>query len=187
MPRRLIKRYLPDPMKIRDHRHLRILGPLLHDPNILHLNRRSVSGAVGIGLFFAFWPIPFQMLLAAIAAIGVRVNLPISVALVWVTNPLTMPPVFYFAYLVGTWLMGSPPSDVPFEFSAEGIAHVLTHNWRPFLLGCLVCGSVCASAGYVTVRVLWRVLVQRNWDRRCAQRRAQRKAELEEVLRKPQE
>lgn len=185
MPRRLIKRYLPDPKKVRDHRHLRFLGPLLQDPNILHLNRRSVSGAFAVGLFFAFWPVPFQMVLAAIGAIVTRVNLPISVALVWITNPLTMPPIFYCAYLVGTWIMGTPASGVPFEFTAEGIAHVMAHNWQPFLLGCLVCGTLSAVTGYVTIRLLWRVLVQRNWNRRCAERRERRRQDIEAALREP--
>ena len=108
MPRKLIKRYLPDHKKIREHKHLRFLGALLHDPNILHLNRRSVSGAFSLGLFVAFIPVPFQMVLSALGAIFFRVNLPIAVGLVWVTNPLTMPPLFYFAYKVGTWILQVP-------------------------------------------------------------------------------
>jgi len=178
MPRRLIKRYLPDPHKIRDHRHLRCLGPLLHDPNILHLNRRSVSGAFAVGLFFAFWPVPFQMLLAAVGAILTRVNLPISVALVWVTNPLTIPPMFYFAYLVGTWILGAPAVGGGFEFTPEGIGQELAEIWKPLLLGSLVCGVVSATVGYFAIQLIWRRMVQRSWERRRRRRRAARKAEI---------
>ena len=105
MPKKFLQRLMPDHRTIREHRHLRFLGTLLHDPNLWHLNRRSASGAFAVGLFVAWVPVPFQMLLGAIGAILFRVNLPLSAALVWVSNPLTMPPLFYFAYLVGGWLL----------------------------------------------------------------------------------
>ena len=57
MPRRLFKRYMPDPEQIRNHRSLRFLGKLLHEPNLWHLNRRSVSRAMAMGLFAAFVPL----------------------------------------------------------------------------------------------------------------------------------
>ena len=171
MPRRLIKRYLPDPNKIRDHKQLRCLGPLLKDPNILHLNRRSVSGAFAVGLFFAMMPVPFQMLLAAIAAVFTRVNLPISVVLVWLTNPLTIPPIFYSAYLLGAWILGTPPLDMEFEFTVEWMTEELSIIWKPLLLGSLIAGSVAATTGYIAIQVLWRRLVQRSWEQRRQKRR----------------
>ncbi|NIQ12825.1 MAG: DUF2062 domain-containing protein, partial [Gammaproteobacteria bacterium] len=72
-----------------------------------------------IGLFVAFLPIPFQMLVAAVLAILFRVNLPISVALVWISNPLTMAPMFYFCYWLGSKLLSLPPQDITFELSIE--------------------------------------------------------------------
>jgi uncharacterized protein (DUF2062 family) len=173
MPKRLIKRFMPDQETIRNHKHLQFLGTLLHDPNILHLNRRSVSGAFSVGLLMAFVPVPFQMVLAAIGAIVVRVNLPISVALVWVTNPLTMPPIFYFAYKVGTWILQTPLRDIQFELSTEWLMGELGMIWQPFLLGCFVSGVVFAVLGNVAIRLIWRLLVSRNWRRR-QQKRATR-------------
>lgn len=158
MPRKFIKKFLPDHDKIRNHVHLnRIFGTLLHDPNLLHLNRRSVSSAFAIGLFMAFVPVPFQMILAAAAAIIVRCNLPIAVGLVWITNPVTMPPIFYFAYKVGTWILGTPIREIQFELSLEWLGSELSAIWEPFLLGCFVCGTISAALAYGTVRLLWRL------------------------------
>lgn len=120
MPRRLFKRYMPDPASIREHKSLRFFGKLLHDPNLWHLNRHSVARAMGVGLFAALIPIPMQMLLAVALAIPVRGNLPIAVSLVWLTNPLTMPPVFFVTYMTGAWLMQLPPRTLPDELTSSG-------------------------------------------------------------------
>jgi len=45
MPRRTIRRLLPKPHAIRDHKSLRLVRERLHDPNLWHLNRHSVSVA----------------------------------------------------------------------------------------------------------------------------------------------
>jgi hypothetical protein len=171
MPKRIIKRFMPDPHTIRDHKHLRFLGTLLHDPNILHLNRRSVSGAFSVGLLMAFVPVPFQMVLAAIGAIVARVNLPISVALVWVTNPFTMPPIFYFAYKVGTWILQTPVEKIEFVLSTEWLLHELHEIWQPFLLGCFVCGVTFAVLGNAAIRLFWRLHVGRSWRKRQQDRK----------------
>ena len=170
MPRRIIKRYMPDPEFIRSHKHLRFLGTLLHDPNILHLNRRSVSGAFAVGLFMAFVPVPFQMVLGAVGAIVARVNLPISVALVWLTNPLTMGPMYYFCYKVGAWTLGTPPLNITFEFTPEWMLQELSHIWQPFLLGCFLTGLGSAVLGYASIRLLWRLHVQHSWKQRLLRR-----------------
>lgn len=167
VPKRFIKRYLPDHHKIREHKHLRFFGQLLHDPNLWHLNRRSVPGAFSVGLFCAFVPVPFQMILGAAGAIIWRVNLPISVGLVWLTNPITMPPVFYFAYKLGTWILGaSLHKDVTFELSVDWIMGELTVIWQPFLLGCFLLGATSAFLGNMTVRLLWRLHVVRYIKRK---------------------
>lgn len=176
MPRKFIRRYLPDHHKVREHKYLRIFGQLLHDPNLWHLNRRSATGAFAVGLFFAFFPIPSQMVYAAAVAIWLRVNLPLSVALVWITNPLTIPPIFYFCYKVGTWLLGAPLHPVEFEFSVEWVKAELDVIWLPLLVGSLVVGTVAAAAGAGLIRLLWRLhLMQHIKERR--RRRALREAQ----------
>ena len=114
MPRRFIKRITPDTEKLKAHKHLSIFGELLHNPNLWHMNRRSISGAVAVGIFCAFIPVPFQMVIAAAAAIMFRVNLPISVVTVWLSNPVTMPALFYGCYFLGAMLLGTPAQEFSF-------------------------------------------------------------------------
>ena len=186
MPKQLIRRYLPHPDKIIQHRSLRFMSKRLADPSLWHLNKRSAAGAVFWGLWCAFLPMPLQMLPAAAAAIHFRVTLPLSVVLVWVSNPLTMIPLIYVAYFVGSQLLGVPMPNsaeigqlvtylgglVEGMFSGESPAHqdVLSRHIEPLLLGTLVTGCICASAGYVLMRVYWRWHAVRAWRKRQQKR-----------------
>ncbi|MCK9532956.1 MAG: DUF2062 domain-containing protein [Gammaproteobacteria bacterium] len=172
MPKNFIKRFMPDHQMVRNHRHLRFLGNLLHDPNLFHLNRRSASGAFGVGVFVAFVPVPFQMVLAAAFAVLFRVNLPISVALVWLTNPVTMPPMFYFVYKVGAWLLDTPARELQFQATPEWLMQEIGAIWQPFLLGSFVVGILCAFVSYFAVRGLWRLRIVRHWQRKKDERAA---------------
>jgi uncharacterized protein (DUF2062 family) len=163
MPKRLIKKIFPDPETIKEHKHLKVFGSLLYDPNLWHLNRRSFAGALAVGLFVAFIPLPTQMIIAAALAIIFRVNLAISVATVWITNPLTMPPMFYAAYWVGSLMMDIPPDPSGFQFSLDTLMDSLGASWKPFLLGCLVLGTLSSIVGYVLARTLWRLAVIKRW------------------------
>ncbi|WNC73687.1 DUF2062 domain-containing protein [Thalassotalea psychrophila] len=166
MPKKMIKRWLPDHHTIKTNKHLQIFGDVLHDANLWHLNRRSVSKAFAVGLFFAFVPVPFQMMLAAGMAILVHANLPLSVALVWLSNPITIPPIFYACYKLGTVIMNVPPQDFAFELSVEWLTTSLSAVAGPFLLGCAVCAVFFSIVGYFTINGIWRYSVASNWKKR---------------------
>jgi uncharacterized protein (DUF2062 family) len=159
MPKRLIKRYLPDPHSFREHKHLRVFGERLHDPNLWHLNRRSVAGALGAGVFTALVPFPGQMIAAAAAAMVLRVNLPLSVVTVWITNPFTFAPIFYFTYRVGAWLLGMPQQAFTLQFSIDWLLQETGNIWLPLVVGSLFVGAVLSVIVYATVRVAWRLYI----------------------------
>ncbi|MBF6057051.1 MULTISPECIES: DUF2062 domain-containing protein [Thiomicrorhabdus] len=177
MPKKLIKRYIPTPEKIKNMKGLGLLGKWLHNPNIWHLHRHSVAKAFLIGLFWMAIPIPSQMVAAAFCAIYFRANLAISIALVWISNPLTMPPIFYFNYLVGTYILGQEAQEeLGFELSWHWITNVLGDLWLPLYLGSLVLGIVLGLLGYLTIHLLWRQHVIKSWQERKERRRLQKQA-----------
>lgn len=166
MPKKLIKRWMPDPHSIKTNKHLKIFGTLLHDPNLWHLNRHSVAKAFAVGLFFAFIPVPFQMVLAAGTAIIVHSNLPLSIALVWITNPLTMPAIFYGCYVVGTWILGTPSQAFHFEANWQWVIESLSTIGPAFLLGCGVLAITFSILGYFFIKMAWRYHVVKLWNER---------------------
>lgn len=166
MPKKTIQRFLPDHNKIKNNKSLRIFGDVLHDANLWHLNRRSARGAFAVGLFFAFIPVPFQMLLAAALAIPLRVNLPLSVALVWITNPFTMPPIFYGSYLVGVAVLGHKEQEFAFEPSWQWLEASISSIGPAFIIGSLICATVASLLGFFVVDILWRRTVRKAWINR---------------------
>jgi hypothetical protein len=176
MPKKLIRRYIPTPDKIKNMKALSFLGTLLHDPNIWHLHRHSVSKAFIIGLFWMAMPVPGQMLFAALFAIFFRANLPLSVVLCWISNPLTMGPIFYFNYVVGTYILGQDASeDLTFELSWHWIINVLGDLWQPLYLGSVVIGLSLGAIAYFVIHVLWRRHVIKHWQERSEIRKNRKK------------
>ncbi len=165
MPFRFLKKHFENRDLTKD-KSFSIFGEFIHDQNLWHMRRRSVAGACAIGLFCAFIPIPFQMVLAAGLAIIFRCNLPISVALVWVTNPVTMPPLFFLAYKVGTFLTETNLGPFEFELSLNWLFTELRERWKPFLVGCLFSGTVAGLFGFIVARILWRIRVVTFWNKR---------------------
>jgi uncharacterized protein (DUF2062 family) len=162
--RRWLKGVLPNPRVVLDSRWIRVFGTLLQDPNLWHLNRRSASGGVAVGLFMMYMP-PFgQVFMASAAAIKLRVNLPIAASLVWLSNPLTIPPMFYGAYAIGAALLGQRIRTFEPEFWLDW------HNWLsvlgPMLLGCFICAAIVAALGYFAVQALWRWSLMKEIERR---------------------
>jgi len=110
------------------------------------------------------------MLVAAVVAIVLRVNLPIAVVFVWVSNPITMPPLLIFSYELGAWLLGLTPANLHIELTWAWFSSTFEHIWEPLWLGCIVLGAFSALSGYLCVRLLWRLHLIRTWQRRKLQR-----------------
>ena len=117
MHRKYLKRYSPSPKTIRENKALAFLGEDIHRPSLWHMNRHSVSKAFAIGLFCTWLPFPLQTVIAALLAIYYRAHLPLSVVLVFITNPVTIPPMFYFAYKLGSVMLGVKLESVPMDLS----------------------------------------------------------------------
>ncbi|MGB5866496.1 MAG: DUF2062 domain-containing protein, partial [Arcobacteraceae bacterium] len=71
------------------------------------VNRTMVTKALLIGLFVALLPIPLQMLVVIVMMKFVRFNVPLAILLCWVTNPITMPFIYYVEYLIGSFVLNT--------------------------------------------------------------------------------
>lgn len=171
MPRKLLKKYLPDAETLNKSGRLGFLREHLKDPGLWHLNRRSVSGAVAIGMFMCWVPFPFQMVFAAMLAVYFRVNVVIAASLVWTTNPITIPPMFYAAYRLGSKVLDQTPLPNQMELSAEWLMNKIDEIWLPLTIGSLLFAVVSSLLSFLSVRLIWRFAMIRKWQSRRERQR----------------
>lgn len=139
---------------------------LLENPAYWSLNRRNVTRAFALGLFVSFTPLPIHVALAAVLALALRLNVPAAVAGAFLTNPLTMVPLFFLAYWIGCQLLGLGERPFNFEMSWEWLTTGLLPVWKPLLLGCLVMGTLSAVVGYLLLGGIWHLSLVLKYHKR---------------------
>lgn len=181
MPRKFFRKYLPDPEALRSSRLVAAFGRRLQHPNLWHLNRRSVSGAVAIGLFSGLVPGPLQMLMALLLAVPLRKNLPVALLVTLYTNPFTIVPLYLLAYGYGRLILPqgayrAPQEPFQFDWADFGGSMQAMGAWmiglgKPLLVGLPALGLTLAVLGYLVTDLLWRAYVIAAWRARARRRR----------------
>ena len=137
------------------------LGERLYSQPIWVFKRKPVAGGLGLGVMLAFVPIPIQMLLCVPLSILLRTNLPAALGAVWLSNPITAAPIFFFAFRVGKWVTNSTDNwrISNANFSVANLAELMDNIWVPLFAGCLICGLVAGITTYLLVILFWRINV----------------------------
>jgi uncharacterized protein (DUF2062 family) len=176
MPRKFLRKYLPEPEAVLARPWAAPFRPWLGHPNLWHLNRRSVPGAVAIGLFCGLIPGPVQMLGALLMAISLRKNAPLAMFVTLYTNPLTIVPLYLIAYAYGALLLGHaadarqiPPYE--WDWTLYGMWQWMLSLGKPLGVGLIALAVTLAVAGYFLTGLAWRAYVTAAWRRRAAHRR----------------
>src|SRR3954447_14760247 len=157
-----IRRHVPTRETIHSYRLLRPFARHLSKPELWRLHRRSVPRAVALGLGIGVI-IPFMhTVIAAILAIPLRANIAVAAAFTLIVNPLTIPPMYYAAYRIGSWELHHDATLVN-PATAERVSGELGRFlfWiheasGPIAVGVLTTAAVAAALGYAISAVLWR-------------------------------
>jgi uncharacterized protein len=182
LPRKFFRKYLPDSAAIRRRPVVAAFGGWLAHPGLWCFSRRSVAGAVAIGLFCGLIPGPLQMLGALLLAIPLRKNIPVALIVTLYTNPLTIVPLYLLAYAYGALLLGETARPEPLPrydldwYDLIGSIHAMG-EWamslgKPLGLGLVALGLTLAALGYCAVRIGWRIYLVSAWRARKRRRRA---------------
>jgi len=179
MPVNRLKQWLPDATQLRRKLYNQVgcagkssnawerwARSTFAEPAVWHMNRKSVAGGVAVGLFISWAPIPMQMLLAAVISASMRVHVPVSVVMVWFTNPLTFAPLLYAAWQSGSMILGKPVLSHPVNLSMQGLLSSVGEAWPTIAVGMLFCACVTAVLGFALTLLVWRIHAVRRWRER---------------------
>jgi uncharacterized protein (DUF2062 family) len=173
-----VTRHIPTRETVHRHRLLRPFAKRLSQPALWRLTKRSVPRAVALGLFVGVLIPVMHTVIAAIFAIPTRANIAVTAAFTLVVNPLTIPPIYYAAYRIGSWELHHDASLVD-PAAAERISGELGRVlfWihqasGSIAIGVLTLAVAAAAIGYFASALVWRWRVGTRWRRRSKARQA---------------
>lgn len=173
-PRRFewIRRHIPTRDTVDQYRLLRPFAPHLRHASLWRMTRRSVPRGVAIGLFVAVIMPFMHTVIAALLAIPARANVAVAALFTLVVNPLTIPPLYYAAYRIGSWELHHDaslldPADAE-RYSSElsRLLFWVHHASGPIAVGVLTIATAAALMGYVIASLVWRASSRNRWRQR---------------------
>lgn len=151
-------RFLKHPRKLKASPTMRWFARHFLDKRVWKPTQHTFAGGMAVGMFVTVQLLPIQMPTAAILAAVFRVNIPIAIALCWLSNPATLVPIGALENWIGTWLMqrfGDPTAAAAtiiegHETLSRGIQFA-----KAMFLGGVFFGGALAPVSYVLSYVIW--------------------------------
>jgi len=119
----------------------------------LSVNRKSITRGLLVGIFWGFIPMPMQMLAVVFTTPFFRFNVPIALTMVWLSNPLTMPIMYYMEYITGTFILSMEQLHV--EMSIPWFKTHLDDIFIPLYVGTFFYAIIISSLIYFLTNWLW--------------------------------
>ena len=175
----LIRKNMPTREQLEANRWTRGLA-MRHE--LWRFTRRSVPRGVAVGLLvgiFALIP-GIQIIGAALLCVPGRGNIPIAVAMTFLSNPATTPLILIASAMIGNFMGFRADATIVYEMVERGASLSEWTGWffsdaaPALLVGLAILSIVAASAGYVVAGMIWRPLVARRRRRRLLAARARR-------------
>lgn len=137
-------------------------------PEFLSTNRKMISRGVLLGLLIAFIPMPMQMAAVLLFMPFFRFNVPIALAMCWLTNPFTMPPMYFAEYHLGAFLLGMETKSV--ELTLDWFSKNLDAIFVPLYFGAAIFSVVFGFLGYWAVNHFWKSSVEKEKQKHYSER-----------------
>lgn len=130
----------------------------------LSLHRRALARGVAVGLFVALTPtFGFQTALMVAGCVLLRGNFPAAFLVSWVSNPITVAPLYFAFNVLGEAIFGEV---VRSTLQFTGLLAEAALETILLALGSLLIALPAAAAGYALFLWSWQLLAWRRWRTR---------------------
>jgi uncharacterized protein len=176
-PLRWLKSHIPTRETVHRYRLLRPFAPHLSHSSLWRMTRRSVPRGVALGLFVAVIIPVMHTAIAAVLAIPARANVAVAALFTLVVNPLTIPPLYYAAYRIGSWELHhdaslvNPAAAERFSSEVSRLLFWVHQASGPIAVGVLTIAAGSAAVGYLGSALVWRFWSRSRWRQRRRARR----------------
>ncbi len=156
-------RFLKHPRKLRTRPIMRWFARHFLDKHVWRPTQHTLSGGMAVGMFITLQLLPIQTPTAVILAAIFRVNIPIAIALCWVSNPLTLPFMAWLEYAIGKWILTlyttvpSTPFPTHLPDSMVEAWMVLKEHAPVMLVGGVILGALVALVSYGATWGAWEI------------------------------
>jgi len=147
---------------------LRVIDPIWRAQG----SPESVARGGAMGLWVALTPtVGIQTMIVLLLAVPMRANMPIAMAMCWITNPLTLIPFYFAFYWVGAVVLGQQAagfsevglkigdvlSGIPDQYSlVDGLLVLGNEILWPMILGSLLLATATAVPMYFAILRMYR-------------------------------
>jgi hypothetical protein len=110
--------------------------------------------------------------IAALLAIPARANVAVAALFTLVVNPITIPPLYYAAYRIGSWELHhesgfvNPAAAERFSSELSRMLFWIHQASGSIAIGVLTIAAALAVVGYVASALVWRFWSQSRWRQR---------------------
>ncbi len=123
-------------------------------------NRKMVTRGVFVGIFISLIPMPFQIFTTILLSPILRFNILVALFFCLLSNPLTMPPLYYIEYLTGSYILGIEPDSV--KLSLDWFSNNLSTIAIPLYVGTFFYSFTLSILGYFLSDYLWRISLKKQ-------------------------
>lgn len=160
-----LKRLLLNATRLRRRQLLRPLRHRIRDKALWSFAPQPLARGAALGVFFGILLPLGHTVLVIICAIAVRANVIVGAAATLISNPFTLPLIYYWAHALGTFVLGrtgaAPPPAAAVTGAEDAAEHMFEitrwfsalHDWAtsvgpPLALGLVVLATGGALAVY---------------------------------------